>query len=319
MLQDNIVSELKEIEWKNAEKAEAVIDLWMLGYNLIPAHNKKALVEWKKWQSKRIDHDTLCGWFRNPWQVSPINFYLLTGACSYSHAIGLVVIDGDDETACLEIERRCPSTAIMTRTSRGRHYFYRHPGYQVSNRGGTTIDGLKLKIDIKADGGYVGCPGGPKYQWSTPWTRELIETLPVYDPSWLPNEFPRIEKLALPGIVNSGLTMDERTRQAKHYVSRHKGAEAGKGAGRYALALAITLLHGFLLTEEEAVEVLLEWGQKEDQRDDLGNYYPWSEAEIYHKVADAAMVEYRGVRGDKLDPFFDLENKLQTIIGGFHE
>ena len=41
-------------------------------------------------------------------------------------------------------------------------------------------------IDIRAWHGLIGCPGGPSYLWSEPWSRELLEELPIYDPAWLP-------------------------------------------------------------------------------------------------------------------------------------
>ena len=41
MIQNNIVRELKEIEWKSVEKTQAALDVWFLGYNLIPANNKR--------------------------------------------------------------------------------------------------------------------------------------------------------------------------------------------------------------------------------------------------------------------------------------
>ena len=311
MIQNNIVRELQEVQWKSVDKAQAVLDIWFLGYNLIPACNKKSLVEWKRWQTHRIGNETLCQWLTNPWQVSPINFYLLTGACPYSHAIGLVAIDGDDEAACLEIERRCPPTAMMTRTSRGRHYFYRHPGCPVSNRNGTRLDGVQYKLDLKADGGYVGCPGGVKYLWSAPWTRELVESLPAYDPSWLPHEGVQFSHNDLPPI-NTGTPHGEREEQAQQFLDRCSPAIAGQGANNKCFAIACSLVHGFMIEPTRAIEMLEEWTHREDQQ-----HYGWTHREIENKIYDALAREYRGIPGDRLDPYYHLDDKLQAVFAKY--
>ena len=40
------------------------------------------------------------------------------------------------------------------------------------------------------------------------------------------------------------------------------------------------VVHGFALATETAVEVLGEWGEKPDQTDEHGGYYPWSQKDI---------------------------------------
>ena len=60
------------------------------------------------------------------------------------------------------------------------------------------------------------------------------------------------------------------------------------------------VVHGFALATETAVEVLTEWGEKPDQTDEHGIYYPWSEKDIRDLVKWAEGETYSGVRGDKI-------------------
>ena len=111
-------------------------------------------------------------------------------------------VDADDAEAMELVRTRCPATPLTTQArSDGCHYWYRRleTTEKVKSRNRTRIGGHIYKLDIKADGGYAVAPGnehwaGGRYTWSMPWTRELIESLPVYDPSWLPHEEKAREK-----------------------------------------------------------------------------------------------------------------------------
>ena len=95
-----------------------------LGYNLIPASiHKKALVKWRAYQEKKVSLSEYQQWLANPWQVSPINWLILTGYKPYSDAPGLVVVDADDQQAIEVVEARCPPTPLTDRDQSGATVF----------------------------------------------------------------------------------------------------------------------------------------------------------------------------------------------------
>ena len=307
-------------------KIEAFKIITDLGYNLIPSNNKKALVEWKPWQTEGIPKELYKQWVETFRELS-LNWLFLTGAKPYSAAPGLIVLDGDDELGCKLIKAKCPPTRLAVTTSKGRHFYYRR-GLQdkVGTRAKTKIGGKTYNVDIRADGGYAVAPGsmntttGHVYQWSQPFSVELIASLPVYDPLWLPHEgsdgtdldsggdddlshFEAIKRVAMP--------LPERKAQASEYLDRTPGAVAGQGqgAGAYCLAIAIQLVWGYALPYDVACEFLHEWGQREDQTDSNGYPYHWRWDEIRHKVKDACRKSYSGRIGDKL-----LERKVSISV-----
>lgn len=67
---------------------------------------------------------------------------------------------------------------------------------------------------------------------------------------------------------------------------------------------------------DEAIKLLHDWGQKETNLDSDGDYYPWSMAEIVHKVDNAVHRAYEGVLGERLDPGPWLADLAQEIVSG---
>ena len=96
--------------------------------------------------------------------------------------------------------------------------------------------------------------------------------------------------------------VEERVESFNRKLAKTPGAQQSKGAGAdpYCFGVAVEAVWGFALPEDEAIDCLYDWGQREDQLDNDGNHYPWSYAEIRHKVQDALNVDYDGSKGDKL-------------------
>lgn len=87
------------------------------------------------------------------WAGQPtLNMAVATGAVS-----GCFVLDADNLMARIEAESRGLPDTFTVRTPRGTHFYFNHPGWEISNRAGTLdhIDGL----DLRGDGGYVVGPG----------------------------------------------------------------------------------------------------------------------------------------------------------------
>jgi hypothetical protein len=67
--------------------------------------------------------------------------------------------------------------------------------------------------------------------------------------------------------------------RARRYVERMPAAIAGSGGHQATFAVAVALLHGFALTENEAWGILCDYNLRCDP--------PWSERELEHKLESA--------------------------------
>lgn len=294
----------------------AFMQLYSCGYSLIPLsrESKKPLVKWKQYQERQPTPTEVKNFaFKN------CNWALLTGespepAANNPRAVGIVVLDADDEEAIDLVESRCPTTPIRADTpSGGRHYYYRRPDQEIRNTQFVEYLRRSYRLDIRGDGGYVVAPGGIKrdgrrYTATCPITPANLAHCPEYDPSWLDQEQkqkPQVKR----GSVATYVATDQKARQAERWLEGTPGAEQGKGADNYAFALATKLVHGFLLDEETAVDLFYDWGQRSDQRDRYGSYYPWSLAEIRHKIGSALSADYESP-GDMIDDIYHLSSKL---------
>ncbi|MGE3841736.1 MAG: bifunctional DNA primase/polymerase, partial [Vicinamibacterales bacterium] len=111
---------------------ETALDLTARGLSVIPiprpgvspgADGKVPAIAWKAFQTRRATEAELRRWFAYDQNVA-----IVTGAIS-----GLVVVDADSPEAIAWIRRRLPYTPWQTKTARGFHLFYGHPGVPVRN------------------------------------------------------------------------------------------------------------------------------------------------------------------------------------------
>ncbi|MCH7686512.1 MAG: bifunctional DNA primase/polymerase, partial [Planctomycetes bacterium] len=310
-----------------------------MDFNLIPMNGKKPCVEWKPYQTQRVTPEEIKEWMRgrfptkdgkNFWKAENLNFALLTGAVPWSDGnTGIVVLDADDDQGEAVLRQYCPPTPMIQRTgSGGVHWVYRRPNVErIANRQKTLIGGETFNLDVRGDGGYIVCPGsihprtGKFYKEETPWTLDLLMQCPVYDPAWLPCErsikaTPSRSSVSVPKqindtdhnerIVDVDVPVAERERQARVYLDAVPGTQQGTGADRSCTALTMKLLYGFALSEKLTLNILTEWGQRQDQLDDAGGWYPWTEEEIARKIEWCLGQEYGGEVGDKLHATRDL-------------
>jgi hypothetical protein len=326
------------------------------GYNVIPINEKAPpCVSFKQWETERVTPELLVEWSGRRFgkkaggrwildEASCLNWAILTGLKPYSDSPALVVVDSDDAAAEAKAAELCPPTPAMTRTASGTwHRVYRRPpASQIAylpNRAGTRINGVKYKIDIRADHGYFMMPGSWTtkrkrfYEWKTPWTLKMLNALPVYSPLWLNHEDRRTATSSKAGsntidvyesvaeievheeaVEFLSLPMEIRVDQARNYLAHCPGSEEGRGASNYCFALSMTVCWGFLLGTDEAVEVLHEWGQKDSNKTAAGRHYPWTYSQIEHKVDNAIHTKYEGSSGDKLNRFHLLEEQLEEIL-----
>jgi hypothetical protein len=101
---------------------------------------------WSEFQHRTASAEECERWFSTD---TDRNVGIVTGAIS-----NIVVLDVDGEQG----ERSLLSLGVMpatptVRTGRGRHLYFRHPGFPVRNS-----VAIKPGLDVRGDGGYVVAP-----------------------------------------------------------------------------------------------------------------------------------------------------------------
>jgi hypothetical protein len=112
---------------------DAALGLWRRGISVIPVplpddthDGKRPSIAWADFQRRRPTEAEIRAWW-----ATPQNLGIVCGAVS-----GIVAIDADGPEASAWLTRRLPWTPWQTRTRRGYHLFFRHPGGHVRNRAG---------------------------------------------------------------------------------------------------------------------------------------------------------------------------------------
>src|SRR5262245_503830 len=138
------------------------------------------LASWKLFQTALPTDDNLRTWFR---EHEPRNVGIVCGALSH-----LVAVDADNEAALTWMRAHLPATPMRTKSSRGEHWFFRHPGSPVRNRVRLHTDDPTILIDVRASGGSVVAPPSVhasvvRYERRGPWPP--VEKLPPFNPAWI--------------------------------------------------------------------------------------------------------------------------------------
>jgi len=253
------------------------LDLHDHGYQVVvaPLKGKRPVVTWKAYQEERVPRAQVEEWFAQ----GEHNIAIITGAVS-----NLVVVDGDSAQACQLIEETCAPTPMVVLTSKGRHYYYRHPGTKIPN----ACRVLDIPpIDLRGDGGLVIGPGslhasGHLYRMAPGCDITDPDGLPVYQESW----FPEAQKVPMTSFVRpilhfAGPGQKDAYSQAQRYVGNVPGAVQGAGGDNQTYVLACRLVRGFNLSDDEALDLLRVWNQ--------GCQPPWDDQELAAKVKHARL------------------------------
>jgi putative DNA primase/helicase len=75
--------------------------------------------------------------------------------------------------------------------------------------------------------------------------------------------------------------------EIRDHLRGRPGTTKGRDASGACMRVISDVVHGFELDADDAVPFLAEWGERDDQLDEHGRYYPWDEKEIVHKITDA--------------------------------
>jgi hypothetical protein len=148
--------------------------------------DKKPLTKWAEYQTERPTVNTYRGWSERFKNANPA---VITGRLS-----GCVVFDIDTESFFHQMhEKGLPATPI-SKTPRGFHIWYRHPGYPIPNSANRS-----LSVDFRGDGGYVVAPPAVSPDGVYAWVNHIDEYAFDPLPGWVIDLFPTMKaKLAQP-------------------------------------------------------------------------------------------------------------------------
>lgn len=183
----------------------------------------------------------------------------------------LVAVDLDSEQALRWALRNLPVSTLRTKTSKGEHWFYLAPsGVSVGNRAKLIIDGARIDIDLRGDGGHVVCapsvhPSGFVYEQLGNWNEFGLSGLVTFDPSWFPvvesppdaqssTKIPTTLKKAEQHI--NELCMRRAAGLLRRMVTKGEVYERGNGQGTKTFTIARILLNEWFLTEADTYHLI---------------------------------------------------------------
>jgi len=237
-----------------------------------PGDGKVPAIAWKEYQTRLPTAHEIDTWFG----AEPMNLAVVTGAIS-----GVVVVDADDRTALRWATRHLKYTPWQSRTGKGWHLWYRHPGVRVPNKARlNTADG-KLKLDVRGDGGFVVSPGsvhasGVEYQFAGDWSRPR-ESVPFFWLGLLSRPQPPTPRPPARPPIRTTTGADVIVR-ARAYLAAIPPPMIGSGSDAATLYAACRLVRGFALNASEAEDLLWEW---------CGGRPGWTRAWVADKVRHA--------------------------------
>ncbi|MGD9723590.1 MAG: bifunctional DNA primase/polymerase [Pirellulales bacterium] len=226
---------------------------------------KKAAIRWTPLQKAAAPVEEIRRWYEEhpEWNVG-----LITGASGK-----IVVVDSDSAEAVAFVETTLPRTPMQVLTTKGRHFYFTHPGTVVRN-------GVKLRsmpLDVRGDGGYVVAPPstgwtGHAYAWIEEPSAKMLKILPTFDPAWLAKERVAPHTPIEPHSVDP-------VKRAAAYVARIEGAVSGQAGHAHTMRVAGILIQKFGLSMSQALPLMILWNSKCAP--------PWTERELVHKLQDA--------------------------------
>lgn len=301
---------------QNRIKFAKQVELLGLGFNTIPCvpNTKKTIFEWKKYQTEPVPFETLEGWytFNNDFEWA-----LLTGKHS-----GVIVVDLDNHDMVEFARNSIPESTMKTITHRGEHWYYKYDEFSgIKNVKPLVLDNVEYNIDIKTDGGYVMTPEsvhktGTIYKQNVQWTKELINSLPpfklVYDAWKLYNYKRDLVKVEMPSeIIVDPKDYEDNAEQFRDHLKSCGPCKQGKAIA-YMFALTMCGYYGFLVEEDDLIDILYDFGQSALNADGLP--YDWSLNEITGYVRGASKKDYtKGIPGHRLTKKLDYD-LLDSII-----
>lgn len=170
---------------------------------------KHTRIKWIPYQTKLPTEAELRSWWRK-WPAS--NIGIITGAVS-----GIIVldIDGPEGEATIKQNGLTIPPTVISKTGRGWHYIYKHPGFECRNFASQVGKTILPNVDFRGDGGLIVAPpskhySGKDYTWAM--GPDMTDIAPA--PEWLL----KLIKEQAQVVAGGGrtLTQDDWSKQLTH-------------------------------------------------------------------------------------------------------
>lgn len=231
------------------------------GVSVIPiGEGKVPAIKWMAYQDSVLPE----------WNYDGCNIGIVTGEFNK-----IAVIDCDNYESYVWWMANMPATPLMTKTKRGMHFYYRHPGDYVKNDCHVSINGSP-EYDVRGDGGYVVI--GPSmrdgYQYHFCVTEGNLrggwlnpDMLPVFDMAWRPERAPTES-------IWEGTAIKDMAK----YIAKVFAVE-GQGGDKETYRICRKMCENEI-PEGEAMALLAEWNQTNCTP-------PWTIRELHRKLKTA--------------------------------
>lgn len=313
---------------------ERASDLVAAGISVIPLKTTDPKIpagEWKIWQTKLPSVGVLEEYFLN----TDADLGIVCGSVSGN----LTALDFDEKAQRgiyqqwkdwipASLLDRLP---IVKTPTGGFHVLFRSDSVFPNVGTAFSATGDKI-IELKSEGGYIVAFGkqsfgeyksiGKVSPLNTPWITAaeatyLIE-IAIEQNDFIHPEKPKQQFTFQHFEVDDKFLppLEDRIIAASRYLAACPGSigKAGQNAIGTCFNLACKLVWDFALPEEEAIELLMDWGEKGTYSD--GTSYPWTEHEITQKIRGALTVTHKGIKGNKLiDSLIIMENQVNQMLG----
>jgi hypothetical protein len=213
------------------------------------------------------------------WERFPhANIGLVTGE---RNDLFVVDVDGPRGVASLQTLEdtygTLPNTWVSLTGGGGLHYFFAG-GLTLRNSQGR----LGANIDVRASGGYVVVPpsthrSGKRYRFRSGASPADIEL--ALAPEWLLRLAEPSSPVVAPRAEASRTTLTQRVRRARAYVASMPIAISGQGGNHTTYRVALALVKGFGLPEDDAFGILAEYNEACQP--------PWRHEHLRQKLACA--------------------------------
>ena len=240
---------------------ENALTLYKYGFSIIPLREreKKPIGKWSEFQNRRLTSKELDIAFLN----KTVNVGIVTGNLS-----NIIVVDADSEDAVAFMDKHHPSPWRVS-TTRGQHYYFKHPGIKIKNG----VHLLGMALDVRGDGGYVVGPGsthpsGHIYDYIGDWHNFDVDQLPVFDPSWVE-------------VEDMKPTKNSDTDKIIEFLKSAPASIEGNGGDIQAFKIAAHILDKFSIEQNLILELMLtHWN--------IRCIPPWPENELKLKIENAS-------------------------------
>lgn len=260
-----------------------------------------------------IPHSSIIsGWFSEPHDMA-----IATGLPSGNLAIlefdCMDTFEAWKSSVDSELFNRLP--LVLSSSGKGYHVWFRTESVLRSNDYlARSEDGSKI-IELKADRRKIMAPikqsfgeyrpvSGHPHPLQTPTitdaeAKHLVDTAAGFNqfvtPERTEGDFVEWDEAS----KQCTIPIERRIEAAEKHLEKCDAPVSGEGrAEAYVFKLAIVLVWGYLVPEEDAIDLLYEWGKEGETKDGYAD--PWSETEITHKVLGALAEVYDGTPGDRL-------------------